>query len=190
MLPKKIDESIMATLLQWQRCLFCTLEWKTKIWESTVLLLGPCHVYGADYAHTGLYCDALAELLSYFFANNTELKQQTFLSLWTSDCRGGLDRERCFCRAILMLSKTRSTRQTGIFCLYFLTGILERWSFLLSMPWLKHVCFWSFTIVVYCLMKNCCCCWMEIRQKILSSTTKVQKIWHSWHWGGKVQSGI
>ena len=38
-----------------------------------------------------------------------------------------------------MLSKTRSAIQTGIFCLYFLTGILEHRSFLLSMPRLKGV---------------------------------------------------
>ena len=44
-----------------------------------------------------------------------------------------------FWRKILLLSKTRSATQTGIFCLYFLTGILERWSFLLSMPRLKDV---------------------------------------------------
>ena len=47
----------------------------------------------------------------------------TFLSSRTSDCRGGLDRQRRFWREILMLSKTRSATQTGIFCLYFLTGI-------------------------------------------------------------------
>ena len=55
-----------------------------------------------------------------------ELKQQTFLSSRTSDCRGGLDRQRRFWREILMLSKTRSPTQTALFCLYFLTGILER----------------------------------------------------------------
>lgn len=68
-----------------------------------------------------------------------ELKQQTFLSSRTSDCRGGLDRQRRFWREILMLSKTRSATRTGIFCLYFLTVILERWSFLLSIPQLKDV---------------------------------------------------
>ena len=31
-----------------------------------------------------------------------------------------------FWREFLMLSKTRSAIQTGIFCLYFLTGSLER----------------------------------------------------------------
>ena len=68
---------------------------------------------------------------------NRELKQQTFLSSRTSDCRGGLDRQRRFWREILMLSKTRSPTQTALFCLYFLTGILDSWSFLLSMPRLK-----------------------------------------------------
>ena len=46
----------------------------------------------------------------------------TFLSSRTSDCQGGLDRQRRFWREILMLSKTRSATQTGIFCSYFLTG--------------------------------------------------------------------
>ena len=59
-------------------------------------------------------------------SNIRELKQQTFLSSRTSDCRRGLDQQRRFSREILMLSKTRSATQTGIFCLYFLTGILER----------------------------------------------------------------
>ena len=54
-----------------------------------------------------------------------ELKQQTFLSSRTSDCRGGLDRQRRFWREILMLSRTRSPTQTALFCLYFLTGILD-----------------------------------------------------------------
>ena len=58
--------------------------------------------------------------------NIRELKQHTFLSSRTSDCQGGLDRQRRFWREILMLSKTRSATQTGLFCLYFLTGILER----------------------------------------------------------------
>ena len=57
----------------------------------------------------------------------------------TSGCRGGLDRQRRFWREILILSKTRSATQTGIFCLYFVTGILKRLSFLLSMPRLKDV---------------------------------------------------
>ena len=70
---------------------------------------------------------------------NRELKQQTFLSSRTSDCRGGLDRQRRFWREILMLSRTRSPTQTALFCLYFLTGILERWSLQLSMPRLKDV---------------------------------------------------
>ena len=38
-----------------------------------------------------------------------------------------------------MLSKTRSATQTALFCLYFVTGILERRSFLLLMPRLKDV---------------------------------------------------
>ena len=54
-----------------------------------------------------------------------ELKQQTFLSSRTSDCRGGLDRQRRFWREILMLSRTRSPTQTALFCLCFLTGILD-----------------------------------------------------------------
>ena len=68
-----------------------------------------------------------------------ELKQQTFLSSRTSDCRGGLDWQRRFWREILMLSKTRSATQPALFCLYFVTGIFERWSFLLSIPRLKEV---------------------------------------------------
>ena len=36
-----------------------------------------------------------------------------------------------------MLSRTRSPTQTALFCLYFLTGILDSLSFLLSMPRLK-----------------------------------------------------
>ena len=59
-------------------------------------------------------------------SNISELKHQTFLSSRTSDCRRGLDRQRRFSREILMFSKTRSATQTGIFCLYFLPGILER----------------------------------------------------------------
>ena len=72
-------------------------------------------------------------------ADIRELKQQTFLSSRTSDCRGGLGRQRRFWCKILMLSKTRSPTQTALFCLYFLTGILERCSFLLSMTRLKDV---------------------------------------------------
>ena len=59
-------------------------------------------------------------------SNIRKLKQQTFLSSRTSDCRRGLDRQRRFSREILMLSKMCSATQTGIFCLYFLPGILER----------------------------------------------------------------
>ena len=36
-----------------------------------------------------------------------------------------------------MLSRTRSPTQTALFCLCFLTGILDSCSFLLSMPRLK-----------------------------------------------------
>ena len=78
------------------------------------------HVYQTLKVPGSIYCLRACD------DDTRELKQQTFLSSRTSDCRGGLDRQRRFWREILMLSKTRSPTQTALFCLYFLTGILKR----------------------------------------------------------------